>query len=63
MPKLIRISDDAVSLMSLFSASEGLLFEIHPPQRRFKWREPQIVQLWNDLTKAYKGRTRVLFFG
>ena len=63
MPKLIRISDDAVSLMSLFSASEGLLFEIHPPQRRFKWREPQIVQLWNDLTKAYTDERASYFLG
>ena len=63
MPKLIRISDDAVSLRSLFSASDGILFEIHPPQRRFKWRVPQIVQLWDDLAKAYKDEREAYFLG
>ena len=63
MPKLLKISDDAVHVQSLFSANEGLLFEVRPPQRRFKWKKPQIVQLWSDIYNAYKKGSDAYFLG
>ncbi len=63
MPKLLRISDDAVSATGLFSSDDGVLFEIHPPQRRFKWRKIQIEQLWEDITQACDGGRESYFLG
>ena len=44
---------DAVHVQSLFSANEGLLFEVRPPQRRFKWKKQNVEQLCRDIVKAY----------
>ena len=62
MPRLVRISDGAISTGDLFSDS-GLLFEIHPPQRRFKWRKPQVDQLWGDIRKAHIDNRDSYFLG
>ena len=63
MPRLLRISEDAVSTDGLFSGNEGLLFEIRPPQRRFKWKDTQVVQLWNDILTAYRNDPNPYFLG
>ena len=63
MPALVKISEGAVPPMSLFSEINGLLFEIHPPQRRFKWKKQQIDQLWQDLLKAYYDGGESYFLG
>ena len=57
MPAPIKIADDAQAPSALFSKSTGLLFEIRPPQRRFKWKKEQVKQLWDDILTAHtKGR-------
>lgn len=61
MPLLVKISDGAVAISRLFN--NGLLFEIHPPQRRFKWNKPQIDQLWTDITKAQSDKRDSYFLG
>ena len=63
MPKLLKIGDEAVNATGLFSANEGLFFEIRPPQRRFKWKKPQIVQLWEDILTAYDNGRDSYFLG
>ena len=57
MPAPINIGDAAKPPNSLFSKSDGFLFEIHPPQRRFRWEKDQVKQLWDDIRNAHtKGR-------
>ena len=63
MPTLVRISEEAISTSSLFSETSDLLFEIHPPQRRFKWKKQQIDQLWQDITNAYNAERDSYFLG
>ena len=63
MPGLVRISEGAVAPSNLFSEITGLLFEIHPPQRRFKWKKPQIDQLWEDILTAYRDNRDSYFLG
>lgn len=64
MPKLNKIHDQALSVMGLFSESDGgLLFEVHPPQRRFKWGKTQILQLWRDMLTAHKKKADAYFLG
>ena len=62
MLRLVKISDGAVSTSDLFETSD-LLFEIHPPQRRFKWKKQQIDQLWQDIITAYKAKRDSYFLG
>lgn len=50
MAGLIRINDASDPPDSLFSG--GRLFEIHPPQRRFRWESRQIQELWDDIVNA-----------
>ena len=63
MPLLVKISDGSIAISSLFSENSGLLFEIHPPQRRFKWRKPQVDQLWEDIRKAHIDNRDSYFLG
>lgn len=63
MPPLVRISEGAIAPNSLFSETTGLLFEIRPPQRRFKWKKQQVDQLWEDILTAYKGNRDSYFLG
>ena len=63
MPVLVRINEGALPLSSLFSESDSPLFEIHPPQRRFKWKEQQIDQLWSDMLTAYRNNSVSYFLG
>ena len=63
MPTLVKISEGAISTSGLFSETHKLLFEIHPPQRRFKWRNQQIDQLWQDILTAHKAKRDSYFLG
>ena len=63
MPTLTKISDGEVSTSELFSEANGLLFEIHPPQRRFKWGRTEIKQLWDDILTAYNDNRSSYFLG
>ena len=64
MPKPVRISEGAVSADDLFSEGrDGLLFEIRPPQRRFKWKDQQVLQLWDDIRTAYETKRDSYFLG
>ena len=64
MPTLVKISGAATSTSGLFSeTNNALLFEIRPPQRRFKWRNRQIDQLWQDIVAAYKANRASYFLG
>ncbi len=63
MPALVKIGEGAVPPMGLFSEINGLLFEIHPPQRRFKWKKQQINQLWDDLVTASNDARDSYFLG
>ena len=60
MPVSVKINDGAISTTELFS---GILFEIHPPQRRFKWKKPQVNQLWEDIRKAHIDNRESYFLG
>ena len=62
MPVLVKISEGAVSTSRLLS-DDDLLFEIHPPQRRFKWRNQQLDQLWDDLRTAHEADRDSYFLG
>ena len=63
MPTLVKISDGAISTNSLLSETNDLLFEIRPPQRRFKWRNQQIDQLWQDIRTAHETSRGSYFLG
>ena len=63
MPALIKISDGAISTTKLFTETNNLLFEIKPPQRRFKWTKRQVDQLWNDIHTAYSTNRDSYFLG
>ena len=63
MPTLVKISEGAISTSALFSETSDLLFEIHPPQRRFKWKKQQIDQLCQDIITAYKANRDSYFLG
>lgn len=63
MPALVKINEGAISTSGLFSATNDLLFEIHPPQRRFKWKNQQVDQLWQDILTAYKADRDSYFLG
>ena len=63
MPTLVKINDGAISTRSLFSEMSDLLFVIRPPQRRFKWRNQQIDQLWQDILTAYTANRDSYFLG
>ena len=63
MPTLVKISDGAIPTKKLFSVSEDLLFEIHSPQRRFKWERQQIDQLWQDIIGAHESNRDSYFLG
>ena len=52
-PISISIAKNAQDLKALFSEGNGLLFEIHPPQRRFKWKTDHVKQLWSDIRTAH----------
>lgn len=59
-----RINQGERSIANLFSASGyGRRFEILPPQRRFKWKEPQVDQLWRDISNAYSQQRDGYFLG
>ena len=60
MPVSVKINDGAISTSELFL---GLLFEIHPPQRRFKWKKAQVNQLWEDIRKAHIDNRESYFLG
>ena len=61
MPLLVKISEGAIATDRLFD--NGLLFEVHPPQRRFKWKKQQIEQLWADISNAQKDKRDSYFLG
>ena len=63
MPALVKISAGAISASGLFSEIHDLLFEIHPPQRRFKWKNHQIDQLWQDILNAFQANRDSYFLG
>ena len=63
MPEILRIEEKAVHTMSLFAESDSPLFEVRPPQRRFKWQRLQIEQLWKDVLAAYKRNVGSYFLG
>ncbi len=63
MPVLVPIRDGAISAGSLFSEYSGLLFEIHPPQRRFKWDAREVSQLWEDVRNAHVSNRDSYFLG
>ena len=62
MPTIVKISDGAIPPSKLFSDNK-LLFVIRPPQRRFKWKNQQIDQLWNDILNAYRANRDSYFLG
>jgi len=51
---LVKVNDGAMSTDGLFSRTNGFLFEIRPPQRRFKWGKRQIDELWSDILDAFR---------
>ena len=53
MPEPVRISDEAIPPSELFIENTGLLFQIKPPQRRYKWKKLQVDQLWRDIRNAH----------
>ena len=63
MPVLVPIREGAISTSSLFSEYSGLLFEIHPPQRRFKWKAHEVFQLWEDIRNAHVSNRDSYFLG
>ena len=63
MPTLVKISEGAIPTSGLFSKTHDLLFEIRPPQRRFKWKTQQIDQLWQDILAAYTAKRDSYFLG
>lgn len=63
MPPLVKISDGALSPSSLLAENSGLLFEILPPQRQFKWKKQQIDQMWDDIIAAHREQRESYFLG
>lgn len=63
MPPLVNISEGAMSPSSLFAQNTGLLFEVRPPQRRFKWKSQHVDQLWEDIVSAYKEERDSYYLG
>ena len=59
----VRISQDAQAPHQLFAENTGFLFEIHPPQRRFKWKKRQIEQLAKDIISAVNDNRDSYFLG
>ena len=60
MPATVRITDGQLAPNGLFP---NLLFQVLPPQRRFKWKEQQIDQLWTDVLNAHRGNSEDYFLG
>lgn len=64
MTDYLRILKQSVSTQGLFSrAYDKRLFVIRPPQRRFKWKNEQIEQLWNDILTAHIAERDSYFLG
>ena len=63
MPEVVKISEKLFCTRDLFSESSSLLFEIRPPQRRFKWKDQQVDQLWRDILNAYNANRDSYFLG
>ena len=63
MPGLVRVSDNAMIPTTLFAENTGLLFEIHPPQMRYKWRLREVDRLWRDILSAYSGNLESYYLG
>ena len=52
-----------MSTSGLLSGNDELLFVILPPQRRFKWKNQQVDQLWQDILTALKAKRDSYFLG
>ena len=64
MPAVSKMGDGAaVPPSKLFLGGEKSIFKIHPPQRRFKWADKQIDQLWKDLLNAHTQNRDSYFLG
>ena len=63
MPALVKIGEGAIPPSILFAENQGLLFEIRPPQRRFKWTNKQVNDLWEDIITAHNHGRDVYFLG
>lgn len=59
----IIIDNVADSTRRLFDKTGQKLFEIHPPQRRFKWKKKQVVQLWEDILAAHDNNRKSYYLG
>ena len=58
------IKDSALSTTSLFSnAGYDKLFEVRPPQRRYKWNKEQVKDLWDDIVQAAEKQRDSYFLG
>ena len=63
MAELVSVSGGARAPSQLFMENTGLLFQISPPQRRFKWKKQQVDQLWRDIEAAYSEGRPSYFLG
>ena len=63
MPPLVKIVESRLPPGNLFSENNRLLFQILPPQRRFKWKEQQVGQLWEDIENARSNGGGTYFLG
>ncbi len=62
--KSYSIKDDALTTTNLFSSGGySKLLEIHPPQRRYKWGDRQVDQLWGDIVRAIVNDSESYFLG
>ena len=49
--------------IACFQKPPASFFEIHPPQRRFKWKNQQVEDLWKDILNAHKNNCESYFLG
>ena len=63
MATLLRMAEGAFNIKQLLGKSDDRVFVIRPPQRRFKWRNSEIDQLWDDLKRAHSVGRPSYFLG
>jgi len=56
-----RFTAEDRTLTYLFSKSAyKKIFRVKPPQRKYRWKDAQLADLWNDIVEAY--RNELLFY-
>ena len=62
MATLVKLSDGSTNTRNLLSDT-SLRFAIRPPQRRYRWTDKEVVQLWDDIKRAHESNRASYFLG